>query len=179
MLFLLLAFFEGKTMNPNAPMPKMSLNDLKPKCVSLNETINSMNQKDDVSWNDIKNIVFVEYPTALQLPRILIKMLIDLKIDSRPEINNAQLTKMCQNLSVDAGQLNQRLVSLQDKLNKAIANHPKLDENSHMVLLSIQEDVFTWLENYDDTIAKTIDDIVNYVNSVLPDTDKINLNGAK
>ena len=63
---------------------------------------------------------------------------------------------------------------VQYNINKQLYQN-KYDENAHMFSLSISFSMQEWLEQYESTIAQSIEDVVNYINSVVPQEQSINI----
>lgn len=135
--------------------PKMKLDDLK------------MKQADPIDWANSDEFFTVNAPAALSKALELTSViqatgvLNDTTVDSKLILS--YLTKM-KNDTILMSQSLQKMFE-EYKIKKAMYQG-NYNENAHMYSLSLSFEIHDWLEQYENTIEKSIADISDYVNSV-------------
>lgn len=143
---------------------KMKLEDLQPKPV------------DHVNWNILDAFFYVDAPAALNKALMLTKMIKDLRITEMPEVDSNIVLSYLSKMSKDATEMSNSLVALRDAYAiKKQVYQGNYNEDSHMYSLSISHDMQEWLEQYESTIAQSINDVVDYINNTIPSDRNVQL----
>ena len=143
---------------------KMRLEDLQPQA------------QDPIDWNSLDQFFNVDAPQALGKTLLLTRLIEQLGVLNIEQVNNQTVISYLSKMATDTQQMSASLSNLvaQYNTNKQLYQG-KYDENAHMFSLSISFSMQEWLEQYESTIAQSIEDVVNYINSVVPQEQSINI----
>ena len=144
---------------------KMRLEDLQPRI------------EDPINWNLLDQFFNLDAPQALSKTLLLTNVINKLNVLSVPEVDSTIVLSYLSKMATDTQQMSALLNTLRTKYDhnkKIYQGH--YDENAHMFSLSISYDMQEWLEQYENTIAQSIDDVVTYINGVAPQENSININ---
>lgn len=136
---------------------KMSLDYLQPQ------------QSDPINWAILDNFFNVDAPQALGSSLVLTKTIKELNVLEMANVDRTIVMSYLSNMAKDTKQMSDSLALMKQayQVNKS-KYQGKYDENAHMYSLSISHEMQEWLEQYENTIGQSIEDITNYINSVEP-----------
>lgn len=144
---------------------KMQLGDLNPQT------------QDQVDWVTLDSFFNVDAPQALAQTLLLTQTIEQLKVMELPEINSTTLinylSKMARDTEVMAHLLNAMRATYDANKTRYQGRY---DENAHMFSISIAYEMQEWLEQYENTVGKSLVDVVEYINKVAPPNQTIVLN---
>lgn len=143
---------------------KMQLSDLQQR------------QVDRINWDSLDSFFNVDASRLMVQPLILSKIIEQNQILQVQEINSGTVLNYLSGMAADVQKLNNVFSELKAKYVAGKATYVNnYNEDAHMFSLSISHGMVEWLEQYEDTVGKNLNDVIDYMNSVLPSNDKINL----
>ena len=142
----------------------MSLQDLQPQ------------MQDPIDWNSLDQFFNVDAPQALGKTLELTQVIKQLDVLNIEQVDNQTVMTYLTKMAKDTQQMSAGLSNMVATYNANKKMYQgKYDENAHMFSLSISFEMQEWLEQYESTIGQSIEDVVNYINSVVPQEKSINI----
>lgn len=136
---------------------KMKLDELQPKAVDV------------IDWNILDSFFYQDAPNALNKSLLLTNIIKQLDVLNIPEVDGKIVISYLSKMSKDTAEMSTLLASIRSDYDiKKQRYQGNYNENAHMYSLTVAHDMQDWLEQYENTIAQSIEDVVNYINSVVP-----------
>lgn len=141
---------------------KMKLEDLK------------MKEPDPIDWANSDEFFNINAPTALAKSLELTRVVQRTGILANPAVDSTLILSYLTKMKNDTTHMSQSLQNMhKDYQAKKVIYQGNYDENSHMYSLSLSFEIHDWLEQYENTIGQTINDVADYINSVQPTTPPV------
>lgn len=147
-------------MNSNK---KMKLSDLQ------------FRQEDLVDWVTLDSFFYQDAPQTLSQALVLTNVIKETNVLAAPGIDSSVVTNYLSGMAADTRTLSQEFVTMKNdyEVNKT-RYQGNYNEDSHMFSLSISFAMQNWLEHYEDTVGKSFHDLIDYINSIVPNENQIN-----
>lgn len=144
---------------------KMNISELKPR------------QPDPIDWLVLDEFFNKDAPTLLAQPLILSNIIRDNNILEIPEINSNTITGYLNGIVRDTQTLSANFTKMKQEYDNGRRIYfNNYDENAHMFSLSVTHDMVSWLEQYDDTVGLNFNEVIDYINSFMPNESKVTIN---
>ena len=140
----------------------MKLSDLQPQAQT------------GIDWNGLDSFFNVDAPNTLAHPLALTSIIKDTGILSAPGIDSSIVTNYLKGMAADVRELSLSFAEMKEKYNTGKLRYQNnYNEDAHMFVLTTSFDMTNWLEQYEDTVGKNFNDVIDYINSVVPDDIQI------
>jgi hypothetical protein len=137
----------------------------------LNQT-----ETDPIDWSILDCFFDVDAPSILAQPLILTNVIKQNNILQVPEVDVNIVTNYLSGIVKDTQTLSARYHVMKAKYDHGKAQYVNnYNEDAHMFSLSISHDMADWLEQYEETVGQNFNNVIDYINSVAPGDNKINL----
>ena len=133
-----------------------------------------MKPQDDINWEILDTFFNVDAPTALGAPLILTQLIRDGNLLAYPGMDSAIVTTYLSGMASDTTILSTELRALREEyyINKK-KYQGNYNEDSHMYSLTTAFAMQEWLTTYEDTLGKSFNDLIDYINGVVPTANQI------
>lgn len=146
-------------------MKKMKLSDLQHRPDDL------------VDWKTLDDFFNNDGPQTLSQALVLTNVIKETKLLDNPEVDNNVVTNYLSGMATDTRTLSNEFAVMKREYNENKKKYEgNYNENSHMFSLTIAFEMQSWLEHYETTVGQSFHDLVDYINSIVPDENKITVN---
>lgn len=141
---------------------KMKLEDLK------------MKEPDPIDWANTDNFFTNDAPCALAKSLELTCVVQNTGILSKVEVDSKVVLSYLTKMKNDTAHMSQSLQNMYEdyKVKKAMYQG-NYNEDSHMYSLALSFEIVDWLEQYENTIGQSINDVSEYIDSVQSTTPNL------
>lgn len=141
-------------MNDNR---KMQLSDLR------------MQTPDGVDWKTLDGFFNTDAPNTLAQSLLLTNVIKTTRIMEYPQVDSSLILKYLTGMADDTITLNNELSIMREDYNRNKQIHQgNYNEDAHMYSLTVGYAMSEWVSKYEETVAQNLNDVVDYINSIVP-----------
>lgn len=147
-------------MNPNK---KMKLSDLKPSA------------PDGVDWNTLDQFFLKDGPETLAQALVLTNIIQQSRILERPEIDSSVVIGYLTGMTNDTKTLSDLFAAMVAEYDISKSKYKgNYNEDAHMFSITVSYAMAEWVGQYEETVGQCIIDVIDYINSIVPNEFSIN-----
>ena len=136
---------------------KMKISDLRPSA------------PDGVDWLALDQFFYNDSKTILAQALILTNIIKTTNLMSRPEIDTSIVMGYLTGMANDTTTLSNELALITAEYEKNKKQYQgNYNEDAHMFSLTMGYAMSDWIGRYDETVAQNINELVDYINSLVP-----------
>lgn len=150
-----IAIGNPKMTKQNKPA-KMKLSDLQPK---------------QVDWSDADRLFYEQCPSLIAVPLQLATLIQNANIMDNPDIDENYVLSTFNKIKQDSESLVETFGSIK-KSYEETKQSSKSPEDSFMAVILFSEQINNWTINYEETVIKAVNDIIDYINARLNSTNE-------
>lgn len=141
----------------------MKLSDLKPSA------------PDGVDWNTLDNFFLKDGPETLAQALVLTNIIKQTKILERPEVDSSVVIGYLSGIARDTETLSTLLTAMTTEYEISKTKYKgNYTEDAHMFSITVSYSMAEWVGQYEDTVGTCIIDVIDYINSIVPNELSIN-----
>lgn len=141
---------------------KMKLSDLQVKPTDM------------INWATLEEFFYTDAPQTLTQALVLTNVIKDGDVLGCEQIDSSVVIGYLTGMAADTRALSEKFSQMKGKFehnrNLYKGNY---NEDAHMFSLTISFEITEWLEQYEDTVGRNFNDVVDYINRAVPSENKI------